>query len=76
MSPDVAKALSAAAQLSGSGGNDTTTGSLAVGGASAEAVIALAGRSTALLGLYRACEAYANGAIGADAYALVLSRYG
>ena len=41
---------------------------------------ASAGRSTALLGLrdglYRACEAYANGAIGADAYALVLSRYG
>jgi hypothetical protein len=79
-SPDVAKALSAAAQLSGSGGNAGTTGSLAAGGASAEAVIALAGRSTALLGLrdglYRACEAYANGAIGADAYALVLSRYG
>jgi hypothetical protein len=43
-------------------------------------VTALAGRSTALLGLrdglYRACEAYANGALGADAYALVLSRYG
>jgi hypothetical protein len=79
-SPDVAKALSAAAQVSGSGGNGTATGSLAAGGASAEAVTALAGRSTALLGLrdglYRACEAYANGAIGADAYALVLSRYG
>ena len=79
-SPDVAKALSAAAQLSGSGGNGTATGSLSAGGASAEAVVALAGRSTALLGLrdglYRACEAYANGAIGADAYALVLSRYG
>jgi hypothetical protein len=79
-SPDVAKALSAAAQLTASGGNGEVTGSLAAGGASAEAVIALAGRSTALLGLrdglYRACEAYANGAIGADAYALVLSRYG
>ena len=76
-SPDVAKALSAAAQLSGSVANK---GSVAAGGASAEAVAALAGRSTALLGLrdglYRACEAYANGAIGADAYALVLSRYG
>jgi hypothetical protein len=75
-SPDVAKALSAAA--SAQGGNGGTTGSIA--GASAEAVLALAGRSTALLGLrdglYRACEAYANGAIGADAYALVLSRYG
>jgi hypothetical protein len=79
-SPDVAKALSAAAQLTGSGGNGTTTGSLGAGGASAEAALALAGRSTALLGLrdglFRACEAYANGVIGADAYALVLSRYG
>src|SRR6516162_324744 len=79
-SPDVAKAFSAAAAASGQGGNGTATGSLAAGGASAEAALALAGRSTALLGLrdglYRACEAYANGAIGADAYALVLSRYG
>jgi hypothetical protein len=79
-SPDVAKALSAAAQSSGSGGNGTTTGSFGAGGASAEAALALAGRSTALLGLrdglYRTCEAYANGVIGADAYALVLSRYG
>jgi hypothetical protein len=79
-SPDVAKALSAAAQLSAQGGNAGTTGSLAAGGASAETVMALAGRSTALLGLrdglYRACEAYANGALGADAYALILSRYG
>ena len=79
-SPDVAKALSTAAQLTGSGGNGTATGSVGAGGASAEAALALAGRSTALLGLrdglYRACEAYANGVIGADAYALVLSRYG
>ena len=79
-SPDVAKALSAAAQLSAQGGNAGTTGSLAAGGASGETVMALAGRSTALLGLrdglYRACEAYANGALGADAYALILSRYG
>jgi hypothetical protein len=27
-------------------------------------------------GLYKACEAYANGVIGKDAYALVLSQYG
>jgi hypothetical protein len=78
--PDVAKALSAAAQLSAKGGNAETGGSLAAGGASGETVMALAGRSTALLGLrdglYRACEAYANGALGADAYALILSRYG
>jgi hypothetical protein len=79
-SPDVAKALSAAAQLSAKGGDAATTGSLAAGGATGEAVMALAGRSTALLGLrdglFRACEAYANGALGADAYALILSRYG
>src|SRR5262249_19131837 len=40
----------------------------------------LGGRSTALLalrdGLFRTCEAYANGSIGSAAYALVLSRYG
>jgi len=79
-SPDVARALSAAAAATAQGGNAGTTGSFGAGGASAEAVLALAGRSTALLGLrdglYRACEAYANGAISADAYALVLSRYG
>ena len=73
----MAKAISAAAALSASVANK---GSGAAGGASAEAVAELAGRSTALLGLrdgiYRACEAYANGVIGADAYALVLSRYG
>ena len=79
-SPDVAKALSAAAAVSAQGGNGSASGSFAGGGASAKAVAALAGRSTALLGLrdglYRACEAYANGVIGANAYALVLSRYG
>jgi hypothetical protein len=78
--PDVAKALSAAAQFGAKGGDAATTGSLAGGGATGEAVMALAGRSTALLGLrdglFRACEAFANGALGADAYALILSRYG
>jgi hypothetical protein len=79
-SPDVAKALSTAFAASGQGGNGSASGNLALSASSAEAVAELAGRSTALLGLrdglYRACEAYANGAIGADAYALVLSRYG
>jgi hypothetical protein len=76
-SPDVAKPLSASVQANASVANK---GSGSAAGASAEALAALAGRSTALLGLrdgiYRACEAYANGVIGADAYALVLSRYG
>lgn len=79
-SPDVAKAISAAGSFSANGGNTTTKGALSVAGGSAEAVAELAGRSTALLalrdGLYHACEAYANGALGPDAYALVLARYG
>ena len=75
--PDVAKAIAAAVQLSATVADQ---GSGAFSGATAEAVTELAGRSTALLGLrdglYRTCEAYANGSIGDDAYALVLSRYG
>jgi hypothetical protein len=78
--PDVAKALSAATQLSLQGGNAGASGQVGFAGGSAEALAELAGRSTALIalrdGLYRACEAYANGAIGSDAYTLVLSRYG
>jgi outer membrane protein OmpA-like peptidoglycan-associated protein len=79
-SPDVAKALSTLAQMGLSGGNGAANGSLSLSGGSAEAFAELAGRSTALLalrdGLFRACEAYANGIIGANAYALILSRYG
>jgi hypothetical protein len=78
--PDVAKALSTALTVSASGGNGAANGSLSGSSASGEALAELAGRSTALLGLrdglYRACEAYANGIIGQDAYALVISRYG
>ena len=76
-SPDVAKALSTAFQLSGKGASGPE-GALNV--ASAEAAAELAGRTTALLGLrdglYKTCEAYANGAIGDLAYLLVLNRYG
>ncbi|MGI4944028.1 MAG: hypothetical protein ACRYHQ_26305 [Janthinobacterium lividum] len=72
--------MSTASELQLSGGNGAATGSLGGGTASAEAAAELAGRSTALLGLrdglYRTCEAYANGALGDLAYALVLSRYG
>ena len=79
-SPDVAKALSTASDLQLSGGNGAANATLGGGLASAEAAAELAGRSTALLGLrdglYRTCEAYANGALGDQAYALVLSRYG
>ena len=77
--PDVAIALSTAAAATAQGGNGAANGSLGASGSSAEAVAELAGRSTALLGLrdglYRACEAYANGILGQDAYALVISHY-
>jgi hypothetical protein len=76
-SPDVAKALSTASQLSGKAASGPE---VAVNFASAEAAAELAGRTTALLGLrdglFKACEAYANGAIGDLAYLLVLNRYG
>jgi hypothetical protein len=91
-SPDVAKAISTAFALSGQGSNTPPAGAsgtpspgtvTASGGTSmgsAEAVAELAGRSTALLGLrdglFQACQAYANGVIGADIYALIVSRYG
>jgi hypothetical protein len=79
-SPDVAKALSAAFAASAQGGNGTITGNGAVNASTSEAAAELAGRSTALLGLrdglFQACQAYANGAIGADTYALIISRYG
>ncbi len=78
--PDVAEALSTAAQLQGNGSSGPGNAGIGVAFASQEALAELAGRSTALLGLrdglFRACEAYANGAIGDAAYALILSRYG
>jgi hypothetical protein len=80
-SPDVAKALSSSIGVSASGTAPSgVAANASLSAAAASAAAELAGRSTALLGLrdglYRACEAYANGIIGADAYALVLSRYG
>jgi hypothetical protein len=78
-SPDVADALSSAAAATVSGGNTTVNGSLSLSGSASDAVTELAGRSTALLGLrdglFEACVAYANGAIGEDTYSLIISRY-
>lgn len=78
--PDVAKALSTALQATAK----VNTGKVGVDTGfsqnTAEALAELGGRSTALLalrdGLFRTCEAYANGSIGSAAYTLVLSRYG
>ena len=79
-SPDVAQALStamtaaASVQVKGQGG-----GSLSFGKSAAESVAQLGERlgTIQLLrdGLYRACEAYANGAISDITYAVLLSRY-
>ena len=79
-SPDAIKAISTSAKGDVTGGNGAVTAGIGLSGASAETAAELAGRSTALLGLreglFRACEAYANGTIGSSAYSLVLARYG
>ncbi|WP_342149855.1 hypothetical protein [Methylorubrum sp. SB2] len=56
------------------------TGKLSGDFTQTEKVTQLAGRSSAVLalrdGLYAACQAYANGVIGHDAYSMILSQYG
>jgi hypothetical protein len=79
--PDVAKALSTAEKASLAVQTQAAAGGNAAGSfASAEQLAQLAGRVPGLLalrdGLFRACEAYANGIIGDDEYALLISRYG
>jgi peptidoglycan hydrolase-like protein with peptidoglycan-binding domain len=80
-SPDVSKALATALALTASA--KTPSGVEASGSVSrttAEQVTVLAGRTAAVValrdGLYKACEAYANGIVGDSAYALILNRYG
>ncbi|CAK0769699.1 hypothetical protein WCLP8_4410009 [uncultured Gammaproteobacteria bacterium] len=76
-SPDVAKALSTALEVSA---NVTGSGEGKLGYAYTEQLAQLTVRVPAIQalrdGLFRACEAYANGAIGDAAYALIISRYG
>ena len=80
-SPDVAFALSKAIEADA----HATIPQGASGGVhgeyrTSEAGLALAGRTAAIValrdGLSRACEAYANGVLGPDGYALILSQYG
>ena len=63
------------ASVNGGGG-----GSVSGSEATTQAITALVGRTAGVValrdGLYAACQAYANGIIGKDAYALVLSQYG
>jgi outer membrane protein OmpA-like peptidoglycan-associated protein len=75
-SPDIARALSLAATAKA--GTPTVTGEVDV---SYQQMIAqLAGRTAAVValrdGLFRACEAYANGIIGKELYVLLVSQYG
>ena len=77
--PDAIRAVSNSGAAGLKGGNGAITGGIDFSGTSGEAAAQLAGRSTALLGLreglFRACEAYSNGVIGASAYGLILSKY-
>ncbi len=80
-SPDIATALSTALALTGSGkAPNGVTASVGFSESTAEAITALAGRTEAVValrdGLFKACEAYANGLIHRGAYALILSQYG
>jgi len=69
---EAAKAAATAAPAgSAAGGFDrVTTEQVSEGGGRAAAVLALRD------GLYAACQSYANGVIGHDAYAVILSQYG
>ncbi len=87
-SPDVAtatsQAFSAAARASGqgSGSGDSGSGSMEAGGGVssnfAESIAQLGQRATTVQllrdSLYRACEAYANGAIDESMYSVIVSR--
>jgi hypothetical protein len=89
-SPDIAKAISDAITasanatvdglkaLGGTGASASLTPAISSSQNSAIAEVGRRLATTQLLrdGVYRLCEAYANGAITRDEYALVLSRYG
>jgi len=84
-SPDVVLALSQAfsaapnVSVPGPGGAAIQVGGT-FSGNSNETATALAGRTASVVALrdslFRACEAYGNGAITKDAYSLILSQYG
>ena len=73
-----AEATAAAAEAAAAGA--VGSGAAAFDRTTTEAVTAGAGRAAAVLalrdGLYAACQSYANGVIGQDAYAVILSQYG
>ena len=80
-SPDWAVAFGHAIGGSASGGVPGKASiSLSGNSSSTETVTAMLGRTAGVValrdGLYSACQAYANGVIGKDAYSLILSQYG
>jgi hypothetical protein len=80
-SPDWAIALGTAIAGAASGrAPGGPSGSVSGSASTTEAITALAGRTAGVVslrdGLYAACEAYANQAIGKDAYTFILSQYG
>jgi hypothetical protein len=80
-SPDWAIAFGTAFAGAASGGaSGGPSGSVSGSANTTEAITAAAGRTAGVValrdGLYSACEAYANQAIGKDAYSLILSQYG
>jgi len=78
-SPDFARAVGHAYGATASV-TEGATGSAGVSASESEAITALIGRSAGVValrdGLYSACQAYANGIIGRDAYGLIISQYG
>ncbi len=79
-SPDVAIAFGRSLSAQGSLTEGSNTGSAQLSASTTETATALAGRTAGVLalrdGLYAACQAYTNGVLGQDAYAMVLSQYG
>jgi hypothetical protein len=80
-SPDVAIAFARSAAFTANvtvpeGPTVAATGNVS----STQTVTALAGRTAGVValrdGLYAACQAYTNGILGHDAYAIILSQYG
>jgi hypothetical protein len=78
--PDWAAAFGSSYKGGANGGAGGATGGLTAEADATETDTALAGRTAGVValrdGLYSACQAYANGVIGKDAYGLILSQYG
>src|SRR5665213_871414 len=80
-SPDWASAITTAQSFKSSVGLPSGTSiSAEAANSLAETITAMVGRTSGVValrdGLYKACQASANGVIGKDAYALILSQYG